>query len=748
MSRLGRMETSAGMPATLGMQRSDAQMDDDFIDLGRLLHAVLRYKWSILGLALVITLFAGLWVYTVQPVYRAAASIVLESQDTNVVNVEQMYSMGYRDYDYYQTQFEILKSRALAERVVRKLELHKHSEFLPEESEEEAGGFGFSLKSLLPAREQAPPVQLTEEQKEEQLIQAVTDAIAGGLDVQPVEYSYLAYLTYEFTDPQLAAAIVNAMAQEFINTDLEVRLSGTMQATDWLSSRMADLQQNLHEAELALQDFREQEGLVQVEGQTNLGGNELQSLSNRLEESRKSRIEAQNIKEDVAGLSNASTAELMTIPAVLQHQVIRDIKRDQSSAERKVSELGKRYGRKHPKMIAARSDLVAANDDLAAEVRKVVSGINREYEVALRNETQLQVTWEARKTEIQDFNRVEFRLKELQREVDTSRELYDVFFTRLKTVSETGGFEKPHARILDRALVPTAPVKPNKRLSITLAFVLSIMLGCGVAVLLDMLDNSIKNPEDVQDKLHAPLLGTLPVQGKGDDGFFEHVWEDNRSHYAEAIRTLRTGLMLSDLDGEGKLIVVTSTLPGEGKSTLALNLGSTMGQMENVLVVGADLRRPSLAGKCGLSPNHQGLSHYVAGTAELDDCIEFVEKLGVHVMPAGLIPPNPLEMLGSLRFKDALLALRDRFDRIIIDSAPVQPVSDGLVIASYADSIIYVVKANATPTTLVVRGISSIVGSNEPLTGVVLNHYKAQASGKYFNKSYQCDDYYASDQSS
>jgi polysaccharide biosynthesis transport protein len=725
--------------------QAGTQPDDDFIDIGKLLHAVLRYKWGILGLAFAITLITGLWVYTLEPVYRASASIVLESQDTNVVNVEQVYSMGYRDYDYYQTQFEILKSRNLAERVVRKLQLHQHPFFAASDEEAEAEP-GFSLTSLLPAREQEPPVQLTEAEQEELAIQGVTGYVSGGLSVEPVEYSYLAYLSFESTDPKLAATIVNAVAQEFIAADLEVRLSGTLQATDWLGSRMEDLKQNLHQSEQALQQFRDQEGLVELDGETGLGGNELQSLAQRLEEARKSRIEAQNIKEDVQGMNNASTEQLMTVPAVLQHQVIRDIKRDQSSAERKVAELGKRYGPRHPKMIAAASDLAAANEDLGREVRKVVSGINREYEVALRNEQQLQATWEERKTELQEFNRVEFRLQELQREVNTNRELYDIFFTRIKTVSETGGFEKPHARLVDRALVPSGPFKPNKRLSVTLAFILGVMLGCGIAILLDMLDNTVKSPDDVSEKLRVPLVGTLPKEKLAANGYIEHIWERQNSQFSESIRTLRTSMLLSNPDKPAQLIVVTSTLPGEGKSTISLNLGSAMGQMANVLVIGADLRRPSLAAKCGMEPNHKGLSHFVSGTEELDSCIEYLENLGIHVMPAGLIPPNPLEMLSSARFIEALQSLRTKFDHIILDSAPVQAVSDALVLASYADSAIYIVKANSTPVTQIQRGIASMVGSNEPLAGVVLNHFEPQKLGRYFSKDgyYQYGDYYQS----
>jgi capsular exopolysaccharide synthesis family protein len=542
----------------------------------------------------------------------------------------------------------------------------------------------------------------------------------------------------------LAAQIVNAVAEEFIASNLETRLEGTLQATDWLDNRLSFLALSLSTSEQALQDFREREGLVSIEGVTGLGGSELQILSQRLQDAQRARIEAENIKAEVQGLADASIEELLTIPAVLQHQVIRDIKREQSAAERRVAELGKRYGPRHPKMIAAESDFSTANADLAREVRKVVSGISREYEIAQRNERQLQQDWEARKSEMQQFNRTEFRLQELQREVETNRQLYDIFFTRIKSVSETGGFEKPHARIVDRAMVPDTPVRPNKRLIIMLAMLLGTMLGCVIAVLLDVLDNTVKSPDDVSEKLHAPLLGFIPVAEIDAAGKFEQFWENSQSVYAEAIRTIRTGVVLSSLNNPAKVIVVTSTVPGEGKSTIALNLGSAMGQMEKTLVIGADLRRPSLAQKCELEANHNGLSHFVAGVAELEECIEHLAELHIDVMPSGLIPTNPLEMISSSRFVDALTELRDQYDRIVIDSAPLQAVSDALILSSYADAVIYVVKADSTPATMVQKGIAGIVGSNEPLAGVVLNHFNARKASKYRygERSYLYGDYY------
>ncbi|MFK7732996.1 MAG: GumC family protein [Pseudomonadales bacterium] len=731
--------------------REDARdSDDDFIDVGHLFRVIMHRKWAILGLALAITVLTALVVFTTKPTYQATASIMLESQQANLVNVEDIYSVSASHIYQINSQFDILKSRDLAERVVRKLRLQNHPAFKnPDKTEEDEGAapwYRFDFKSLLPASDDEPAPPLTEEAKNEALIQSVTSAVAAGLAVTPLDFSMIAHLKYNSTDRNLAAQIVNAIAQEFISGDLDVRLSGTVEATSWLNVRLEDLKAKLTESEQALQSFRDREGLVDVEGVTGLGNSDLRNLSQRLEDARKTRIEAQNIREEVKGMASATTDELMTLPAVLKHQLIRDLKQQQSATERKAAELGKRYGVKHPKMIAVQSDLNAATTELAAEVRKVVSGINREYDLALRNERELQSSWEASKTELQEFNRKEFELRGLQREVSTNLELYNVFFTRIKSVSETGGFEKPHARIIDKAIVPSSPIKPNKQRSMMLAMVIGLLLGCGCAVLLDVLDNTIKSPDDVQAKLAMPLLGSIPKIDTDKEGYFDQFWQQPQGQYAEALRTIRTGVVLSGLDDPAKVIVVTSTIPAEGKSTLVLNLGSALGQMERTLVIGGDLRRPSLAQRCGLPANTPGLGHLVAGTATLKECVTYLEDQKIYIMPAGIIVLNPLELISSSKFVQILDDLKEHYDRIVIDSAPVQLVSDAIVLGSYADSIIYVVKADSVSAPQVKKGLASLRASNQPITGVVLNQYDAKkASQYYYGGKYQhYADYYKS----
>jgi len=714
--------------------------DDDFLDIASLWRAVLRYRWGVLGVAFSSVLATGLVVYAMQPVYQSTASLKLETANANVVGIEEVYDLtaaGMWRYEYVTTQMEILKSRKVAERVVRKLRLHEHPVYTPKESS--SWWPSFNLKSLLPAGMQTPPKVLSPDEVEAARIAAITGAVMGGTTATEVRSSTLAYVTFESTSPALAAEVSNALVDEFITQDLENRLSGTTQATDWLEERLSVLRRELEISEQALQDFRVREGLVDIEGKTSLGSSELQLLNARLEEVRRARIAAENIRDEVQAMGNvdgASVDALMSIPSVLNHPLVRDVKLEQNEAMRTLAELAKQYGPKHPKIIAATQRLLSADKNLITEVRKVVSGIEREYDFAVRSEAQLQQDWEARRLEVQDFNRKEFELKGLQRDVNTNRELLDVFFTRLKGVNETGGFEKPHARMVDRAMVSAGPVKPNKPFSLSLALVLGTLGGCVIAILLARLDNAIRNPDDVAGQLGAPLLGTIPkLDATADediDAIATQSWNKTGSSFSEAMRTIRTGVVLSNLDQPAQVIVVTSSVPGEGKSTCATHLAEAFGQMERTVLVGTDLRRPSLARRLNLDTNIPGLSHFVSGNAPLDECVTELEAHSFSVIPSGVVPPNPLEMISSIKFLEALKSLRERFDRIILDSAPVSLVSDGLVLASYADSVIFVVKADSTSVTLAQRNLSNIVASNEPLTGVVLNMFDPAAASRYY----------------
>lgn len=704
--------------------------DEDALDLRAIAHSLWTRKWAILGIAIVVAILASFWVGAKPPIFEARATLVIEQGEANVVSIQDVYSQGYRGWEYMQTQFELLRSRAIAERVVRKLGLPTLERFRPKPPEPRPW-YKPDLSSLKPAGfnpELAKPWVMPSEDEQ---IQALTTLVASQVQIQQIGDSNFVSLTYRSDDPRLAASIANTYLQEYIDSFLDANVDATVQATDWMNTRLSDLRQTLKTSEDRLQAFRDQEQLVDIEGVTTLSAQEISTLNSTYSQSRQRRLELETTQRELERVKNATLDEMMMIPAILNHVVVRDLKQKETEAESKVSELSRRYGPKHPKMIDAVSQLNSAKTALDSEVKNVVFGIGREYQLALNSEMSSKSQLDATKLDLQDLNRKEFMLKELEREVQTNSQLYDMFFTRIKETGEAGIYEAPPARIIDLSQ-GGVQVGPNVKRAVVLAFALAFVAACGLSVLLDTLDNTIKSPLDVEEKLRAPVLGTLPVIRENKAGEFEEYWKNPKSEFAEAVRTIRTGVVLSGLDKPAKIIVITSSVPGEGKSTLALNLATSFAQMERTLVIGADLRRPSLARKCKLEARHPGLSNYVAGSATLEECIAILPGTTLSVMPAGIIPSNPLEMLSSLKFREALEHLKTSFDRIVVDSAPIAAVSDALMLASYADSLIFVVKADSTSASLAKKSIAQLVTTNDLLTGVVLNHFDPAKSTKYY----------------
>ncbi len=708
------------------------EMVEDEIDLRHYWRVVYGQRWNIVSLAVVIAVITALVVLAMRPVYRSTATLMIESQQANILSIEEVYGLGAASKEYFLTQFEILKSRELAEKVVLELDIRHHPDFDPDLQEPL-----FDWKAWLPIDFEI------EVASEEEKLAGVVDHFVESLGVAPVRNTQLVKVSFEAYDAALAARVVNELASVYIDSHLDAKLEATQKAATWLGERLEGLRQNLEEAELALQAYREQEELVDVSGVRTLAARELDEVTEALVEARGRRAEAEAVFTEVEALTDRSPEALASLPAVLSHSLIQRMKEEEALAERNVAQLSKRYGPLHPKMIAAQSELRSAVENMNRQVLRVVEGVEKDYQVASRSERALESQLAIAKKQVQDVNRKEFKLRELQRDVQTNRQLYDMFFTRIRETDEASGMEAAHARVVDAGIVPRVPVKPRKALSVILAFMAALVAGVMLAFLKDALDNTIKTPADVDERLGVPLLGALPlILGKKPDHPQTLMLEDKQSAFAESIRTIRTGLLLSGIDKEHKITVVTSSVPGEGKSTLSLNLATALGQMENTLIIDADMRRPTLAKTCKLPPNTPGLSSYMAGTAELTDCIHHFGEVGVDALAAGIIPSNPLEMLSSKRFVEALDFLKLKYDRILIDSAPTQAVSDALVLASYADAVVYVVKADSTPYALARNGIQRLQSSNAPIAGVVLNEFDPRKAAKLGGDYYQYGGYY------
>lgn len=664
------MNNSSIAPAIMAtsVAASHHQSDDQEIeiDLRQYWRIVMRYKWGILGLAFAITILSLLIVFSIQPIYRGTTTLLIEQKQAKVVTIQEVYDMDSSNKEYLQTQFEILKSRELATRVVTALNLQTHPDFLPKDDD----GFSINWRDWIPAGHAENPLP-TEEEK----LAQVVDLFMTKLFIEPVRNTQLVNISFESPDPRLAAKVSNAMAKAYIDSQMEAKVAMTEQAASWLTERLGSLKITLEKSEQNLQAYREKNDLVDAGTQD-------------------------------SGVSGGVLA--------LSAKQLQDITERVIAAQFKLSEIAQRYGPKHPEYMQAQLDLSEAEQAL---------------KIARQNALQV--------------SRKQFGLQELMREADTNRNLYDTFFKRIKEANETRQLETPNARVIDPAVVPRIPVKPRKGLTVALAFVLSLMLGVMLAFLLDYLDSTFKGPEDVETRLGVSMLGLLPIVSvkhaplPGKPLFLE----PNQQGFAEAVRTVRTGVVLSGLDTDHQVVVVTSSVPGEGKTTNSISLALAMGQMEKVLLIDADMRRPTVAKVMGIPGSSPGLSNLVAGSAELEQCIHYFKDGNIDILPAGLIPPNPLELLSSRRFREVLQQLAEKYDRVIIDSAPTLAVSDALVLSTLASAVIYVVKSDSTAFHSARTGIQRLQRVNAPLIGVVLNQVNLTKANKY-GGYYGYYDYY------
>ncbi len=681
--------------------------EEESLDLVAYWRLIQRRKWGILGLAVFLTLLVGVVVFMMTPIYSSTVTLLIEQEKAKILSIDEVYSGVSSGQQHYQTQVELLESNSLMEAVVDRLKLTKHPLFDPSQRHS-------FIKDLLASFGSGTKVY-----SEAELRKGVVAALAASVQVEGTKKSQLVKVTVSSSDRELAALIANTIADVYIEIDLDARYKRTQKATDWMNSHLSTLKAKLEESERALQTYREQHNLIDTKDLALSGAaSQLETMMTRLVEARSLRAQAKNNLDQV---SRAKGNEL-SMPIVQRNPLVANLMQTVSEQERKVSELSNRYGAQHPKLIQANAELNQAKRNLNNQVHDVVNGLNQEYEVARANESALAGAVAEAKQGIQGTNRKEFELTTLEREVKSNRDLYDMFMGRLKETSTASDLQSVVARVVDPAIVSDVPVKPKKRMIVTLAFVLSLMLGIVVAFLIEHLDNSVRSAEDAERKLGLPLLAAAPmIELAAGQSAGLHYRDAPKSLFSESIKTVRTGILLSGIDHVKKTLVVTSSVPGEGKSTIAINLALAHAQTKKVLLIDADMRRPSVAKVLGLDNTHPGLSMLVLGMVKLEECVYKIEGSTLDVLTAGSIPPNPLELLLSDKFHELIAKLGEVYDTIIIDSPPVQLVSDAVVLANMATGLVFVLKADATPFQLARRAIYTLQRGGANIFGVVLN---------------------------
>lgn len=684
------------------------------------------------------------------PVYRSQVQLLIEKDAPTVARLEQMFQSqeGWYNDEFYQTQHRILQSRSLAKRTIDEMQLWDAPR-LGNGAEPKGGispagivwgavdgAVALAKRPFTGPPPPAPAETVEQPAADENAAQSARiSEFLGGLSIVPVRNTRLVEIRYSSSDPVFAAAAANAVAAAYIQQNMEFKLNTSKEAGDFLSERLAEQRNAVEASERALQEFKEKNGAVAIaDGASSISVQQITDLNAALIKAKTERITKESLFNQLQSMQASGTID--TFPAVLANEYIQGLKTNLAQLQREQAQLSERYGENHPEMIKIKSAVQAANAKLSGEIAKVVQGVNSEYRAALAQEQSLQGALNTQKAAALGQNKMSVTYSVLQREADSNRQIYESLLQQAKEAGISGERRATNVRVVDQAEVPGAPISPNLRADMTFAFVAGLVFAIGLAFGFEYLDNRIKTPQELKAQLGIPFLGMVPtvtVEGEPNPLLDNGVPQN----FAEAFKSVRTNVLFSSANEGMRTLVVTSAGPGEGKSLVASNLALALAQAgQRVLLIDADMRRPRVHDIFG-GAQEPGLSNVLAGNAKTSEAIRKSKTSGLWLMPAGHIPPNPAELLGSRRYTDFIASLSVHFDWVLLDTPPVMVVADSSIVANQSSGVVFVVRADHTSKHSVRAAVEQLEAANAHLTGSVLNSVDLVRNPYYYSAYYR-----------
>lgn len=717
------------------------------IHLKDYLKVLLKHRWTVLACFVIIVTVVTVKTFKQTPVYQATAQLQIERDDPNVLDIEKVMELDASQSDYYQTQYKILKSRSLARGVIGLLGLDVHPEFDPSSQKKGlVGSLLAAVSSLIGDGDDEKPVPAAAE--ENRKLSRTTNIFLEKIKIEPLRNTRLVNVKAESFDPTLAASMANTLAALYIDRSLQTKVTTTAQAGDWISEQMADARQKLDAAEQALQAYKEKHGIISLDGRQNFMVQKLEELNSELTRSRTRRIELETRYDQLKRMQADGGSQ--ALPEVIGNRLVQDYKAELVRLQAELAEMSKTYTPKHPKIIRLVTQIKTMRMRINEEIGRVEQGIRSEFEVAVKREESLAAAIEEQKREMQELNKKSIEFKILRRDAGHNQRIYNLLTKRGKETDLAGGMRTSNIRFVDEAEVPLSPIRPRKARNLALALIVGLMAGAGAAFFIEYLDDSVKDPDDLERYVHLPFLGPVPImkpegEGEGIKDFI--VLRDPKSLAAEAYRGIRTSLLFTSPDDPIKTMVVTSPGPQEGKSVTTINMALALaGAGKRVLLVDADMRKPRIHKAFGLK-NSFGLSNIIGGEDDIGRAINKTKAENLTVITSGPIPPNPSELLGAARMTRIIKLLRDRFDIVIFDCTPLIAVTDATILASRVDGTVLVVKAGATGRHILQRGKNQLEEVKARIVGVILNWVDVRKSTYYYS-TYYYQNYYGEDNGS
>lgn len=687
-----------------------------------------------LFIAVALVVFAATVMLTLQatPRYTATASVVLDTRKTNVTGVQQVMSDMPTDASSVATEVEILKSGQLAERVVEALKLDEDPEFNPALRKPKGlAAVRASVRDLIKGA--APKAGAPTAAELQRAHEGVVNRVLGGLSIRRTGMTYVIAIGYESESPAKAAAIANKWAELYLLDQLQSKFEATQQATRWLNEQLGSLRGQVEQDDAAVQQYRIANNLLSASG-TSLTEQEISSYSQSLAAAR-AELAADNARLSTARQQLARGSNGEDVGEAMSSPVIGQLRTQRAAVSAQVADLQGRYGDRHPEMLKAKRQLTDIDSQIQEEIGRIVSNLEAKVEVSRQRANAVGGSLGGAKGALANNSRAMVRLNELQRTADASRTLYESYLARYKETSTQGGIETSDARIVTKAKVPGGQSSPDVRGNLIRGLLLAIAAGAGALLLAEMLDAGLATAEDVERRLGTAYLGAVPMLSSVSDTRNEtpidHIVAKPLSSFSEAFRNLQTSILYARLGEPVQVVAVTSSLPGEGKTTTAICLARSAAlRGGRVLVVDCDLRRRTVNRMLDAEPG-VGLLEVLSGDASLEQAISRDAASGADILPLSKTSFTPKDVFSTAAMDRLLVELRRRYDLVILDTAPVLPIADTRILAPKADVVVFLARWRKTPQHAIEAAFRQLAGTGAHVGGVVLTQVDMKQQAKY-----------------
>lgn len=711
-----------------------------------------KRRWTIASMFAVVFTIVLIATVKQKPIYEAKGLVEIERANPNIVSVQELFQLSNITDNYLETQYKILQSDSLARDVIRQLRLDQNPEFNPGKPRRRVENGSAAYAAELPS-----------DAKHEQ---AVLERFEERLSVTPVQRSSLVRVSFDSSDPQLAAKAVNTLAESYIEENLETHWQATQKASAWLAGQLVGLKTKLEKSEDDLQRYARTNGLLFLEsdkgGTENIVDERLRQLQDELTQAQADRYQKESLHRLAEG------GDYGALPGVFDNKLTQDLTGRLAELERQQAELTPDFKAGYPKMKQIESEIAQAKQLLARESAEATRHIADEYFAAVRREVLVNQAFDEQRKQANVVAEKSVQYSILKREVDTNKQLYEGLLQRLKEAGVSAGLKASNIRVVDAAVPPTSPVKPRIALNLALGFLLGLGGGIALAFVQERVDNTLKSPDDIENFLHMPALGTIPsrrgivrgrnghsppLPGSAAEGtensrlaHFEREAKNGwirvdaksleRSDLCEAFRGLRTSVLLSTAGRPPRSMVFISAEASEGKTTICSNLGITLAQLgKRVLIIDADMRRPSVHDFFHV-PDGAGLVNYLTGDEDWRDLVQPSGSKGLDCLTCGPAPPNPSELLSSERMQTLVHEAMVDYNFVLVDSPPLLDVTDGRILTTVVEGSVLVIKGGATSRELVQRAQVYVADVGAHLIGAVLNDLDLRREGYCYSARY------------